>query len=143
MSFDIKKVQEFAELYDKQQQLKDELNEVKEKLAQLEEELTPEFERAGVPNISVNGRTIYIHKQLWAGYKENREDALEALKKAGLDNYVYETYNTHSLSAYFRELYRDHEDEYGFVDDPENILDPELKGAIKLTEKVSLRSRKG
>lgn len=143
MSFDIEKVQRFAELYDKKKELKDQLGDVKEQLEKLEEELTPEFEKAGVPNISVNGRTIYIHKQLWAGYKESREQALEALKKAGLEDYVYETYNTNSLSAYFREVYRDAEDEQGFIDDPENILGPELKGAIKLTEKVSLRSRKG
>lgn len=143
MSFDIKKVQQFAELYDKKKELKNQLNEVKDELAKLEEELTPEFEKAGVPNISVNGRTIYIHKQLWAGYKNSKEEALEALRKAGLDNYIYETYNTNSLSAYFREVYRDHEDEYGFIDDPEKILTPELNGEIKLTEKISLRSRKG
>ena len=143
--FDIKKVQKFANLEDEKKELKDKLNEVKGKLDKLEEQLTKQFEKAGVPNIGVGGRTVYVHRQLWAGYKQDKPKAIEALKDSSLNNYIYETYNTHSLSAYFRERVRELEEEKeGEPIEPEEALEqfPELKDHIKLTEKVSLRSRK-
>lgn len=97
----------------------------------------------GVDNIKVNGRTIYFHSQYWAGYKNRKEDAVQALKEAGLDDYIKETYNTHSLSAYFRERIQEIEEEEGeTVMEPEEILPEDLQNEIKITERIQLRSRK-
>ncbi|HKL42083.1 MAG TPA: hypothetical protein VJ962_05860 [Clostridia bacterium] len=134
--------EKYAILDKEKRELKDQLDEIKEEMNKVEEKLLKFFEKKGISNINIAGRTVYIHRQLWAGYKNNMEQAVVALKKAGLNDYVRENFNTHSLSAYFREVYRDREEESEGVIDPEEILDPDLKEEIKLSERVQLRSRK-
>lgn len=134
---------ELVDLDEEKSELEDDLKELKEDRAEIEEELKELMSEKGVDSLRVNGRTIYFHSQYWAGYKESREQAVKALKKAGLDSYVNETYNTHSLSAYFRERIQEIEEEEGEpVMDPEEILAPELKDSIKITERINLRTRK-
>lgn len=136
------KAGDLAELDKYKSQLKDALSKLKEHRKKYEKNLMKEMSEKGVNSIKVNGRTIYFHNQYWASYIENKQDAVQALKEAGLDSYVNETYNTHSLSAYFRERIQEKEEEEGEpVMDPEEVMPPELKDKIEITERTQLRSR--
>lgn len=137
----IELAEQYAMLDERKRELDNQLNDVKEKMKEVEDELLTFFEKKGISNISIAGKTLYLHRQLWAGYKNDMDNAVEALKKAGLNDYVRENFNTHSLSAYFRELYREREEEAKGIIKPEDILDPDLKEEIKLTERVQIRAR--
>lgn len=140
---DFEKAQRVAEIDSEIQRLENQIDNLKDERKEIEQELLESFQEKGISNISVNGRTIYIHSQYWAGYKNSREEAVKALKRAGLEEYVRENYNTHSLSAYIRELIADYEDEKDEpVSEPEAVLPPDLKDEIKVTEKIQLRSRR-
>jgi predicted nucleic acid-binding Zn-ribbon protein len=134
--------EEYALLDEEKRNLEEQLDDVKDEMKQIEEELLNVFEHKGISNINIAGKTIYLHRQLWAGYVNNIDEAVVALKNAGLGDYVKERFNTHSLSAYFRELYREREEEVEGIIEPEDILTPDLKEQIKLTEKVHIRARK-
>lgn len=144
--FDMSAAQKFAELENRKKELEAELREVKKELDEIggpEGILLEQFMHAGLSKMSIGGRTIYIHRQLWASaVDKNYEVACAGLKSAGLGDYVQERFNTHSLSAYFREQYQDMLENSDDVPEPEDILPEELKGAIDLYEKVQLRSRK-
>lgn len=141
-NFDIKAAQRFAELETRKKELEAELNEVKKELDEIGGEngyLLDQMIQAGVEKLNVNGRTLYIHRQLWAGAVDGDYDAAcDGLEEAGLGDYVQRRFNVHSLSAYFRERYNEDD-----VIEPEEIIPEPLKGKVSLIEKVKIRSRKG
>ena len=136
---DDEKLRRYVELDSRKRELKDELKTTNEEMRKLGEQLLNEFEHSGIQNINVDGVTIYIHRQLWAGAKD-KPAAIQALKKAGLVDYVAETFNTQSLSAWVREQVALAED-----DDMEDIYDalpPEFRDAINVSERFELRARR-
>jgi len=51
---------------------------------------------------------VYVERKLWAKAKDGDKPAVcKALKRCRLGDYVEETFNTNSLSAYVRELDRE------------------------------------
>lgn len=144
------KLKAFLDLNRKKRELQERLDEVQGQLTKLEQELLSEFEQAGVEKLTVDGATVYIHTQLWAGVaksgdvatEEDKRRAMEALRASGLDDYVYETFNTNSLSAYVREQLAQAPLEIRM--DParwHEALPEPLHGAITITERQSLRVR--
>jgi len=132
-----------AEIDDELQELKDQKKALSEERDKLEKQLKEDFSELGINNINIAGRTVYMHSQYWAFYKGDKQNAVEALKNNGLDQYVSETYNTQSLSAYFREKIREYEDEHDEpLMNPEDIMSPELRDELGISEKVQIRSRK-
>lgn len=130
---DVDKLKEYVELDARKRRLNDELSDVKERLAKLESDLLTTFEEIGMQNTRIDGTTVYVHRQLWANAKDgDRHRAVAALKRSGLTEMVTETFNTNTLSAYVRELDAVGED-----------LPPDLEDAISVSEKFSLRTRRG
>lgn len=137
----------FAELDAEERDLKSRLKEVKDKKEALEENLLEKMAEDGVPRMAINinydgkeqTRTLYTHKQLWAGYNDDKQALIDALKQASLDDMVSEGYNTQTLSAYVRQF-----DPDGTMDTEElrKQLPTQLQSVIKLSEKFSLRTRK-
>lgn len=137
----------FAELDAEERDLKARLREVKDKKDALEENLLEKMAEDGIPRMAINihhngkeeQRTIFTHKQLWAGYNEDKQSLIDALKQASLDDMVSEGYNTQTLSAYVRQF-----DPDGTMDTEElrNQLPTQLQPVIKLSERFSLRTRK-
>ena len=144
--FDMGAAQDFTELENRKKSLEAEIRVVKKELNEIggpEGTLLDQFIKNGVQKLSVGNRTIYIHRQIWASAVDKDYDtACDGLESAGLDDYVQRRFNTHSLSAYFREQYKDVLEEGNINCEPEDILPEELKGNIDLFEKVKLRSRK-
>lgn len=140
------KAQEFAELNEEKRQLKAKLAKVEEKLKTIDSQICEKmiFEN---PNIKVRVgfdkkgkpifKTVFVSETLWAGYLgEDNKDLLNAMKEAGLEDMVSESFNTQSLSAYVR----------GF--DPDGVLSLEelrtklptqIQPFVKLSKKANVK----
>lgn len=132
-----------AGLDSQKSKLKKKLDNIKEQREKIEEILMEKMSENGIQNINAGDRTIYIHRQYWAGAKKEREQLVQALKDIGMQDYVKENYNTHSISAWVRERIEEYENENDtVVDDPIEVLPEELQEEMKISEKVQLRSRR-
>ncbi len=90
------------------------------------------FQKIGIDRVTVDGVTIYVRRQLWAGREDGVtvDEACTALKDAGLPEYAHERVNTQSLSAFVREL-----------DAAGKPLPAELQGVIKVSEVFKVQTR--
>lgn len=137
------KIQRFIELENAKKEAEALLDGIKEEIASLDLDLQQEFIEAGVQSVRCNGRTVYLHRQFWAGMVDgDRPRAVTALRTAGMDDYVFETFNTQSLSAYVRERVKSGQEDGQLVEDVYMLLPDSFRGAINVTEKINIRSRK-
>ncbi|HLH16240.1 MAG TPA: hypothetical protein VKX45_03425 [Bryobacteraceae bacterium] len=122
----------FVALEERRRQLEAEVDTIKSEAAELEQHLLPQFEQEGFEKISIDGRTVYIERKLWAKAKDGNKAAVcKALRRAHLGDYVEETFNTNSLSAYVRELDRE-----------DRPLPPTLREVLEVSEVFKLRTRR-
>jgi hypothetical protein len=130
----------YVELTQRKRELEAELRIVKRDLGDTEPDLLEEFKEGGWRRVNhaASGVTVYLHRQIWA--RPATDQAPQALKDAGLGQYVQEGFNVHSLSAYFRELAKNRVEQGDPVTDLEQLLPPELQGHIHLTQDVGLRA---
>ena len=138
-------VQKFLTLNEQKKSAEENLDELKSKLKVLETELLDRFERASIDRMGSNGHTLYIHRQLWAKNEVDAPYTVLALKAAGLDDLVEEKSNSQRVSAYVREIAKEHEIN-GIPLTPEQIrtfLPESLQPALSVTENITLRVRKG
>jgi len=96
------------------------------------------FETTGKSKVSMNGETVFLKKDIYAGLAKDdsgnpisQADAMQALKDAGLEEFCAEKINTPSLTAYFRELGEDGKE-----------LPSELEGKFVINEVFKISSRK-
>jgi hypothetical protein len=128
------------------------LKEAKSELELLQRQLLQVFEQNGIQNMKVNGMTVFLYRQLWAGIAkqgqeatvEERTTACNALKQANLGIYVYEQFNSQSISAYVREAVKNGDElpECFVMLERGRNVGPEHFGKIAVTEKYELRTRK-
>lgn len=123
----------FAQLSREKGELKDRLSEVEKALEAMQLPLQEYFLSAGMQNTRVDGMTLYVRKQTWARLAEGIEmpQACDALKAAGLGEFVREAFNMQTLSSYVRELQRD-----------ERELPESLADFISVTDDVSIQARR-
>jgi hypothetical protein len=122
----------FIALEERRRQLETEIDAVKAEAAELEGTLLPQFEQSGLEKVTIDGRTVYVDRKLWAKAKNGDKPAVcKALKRAHLGDFVEETFNTNSLSAYVRELDRE-----------EKQLPPSLRDVLEVSEVFRLRTRR-
>lgn len=145
MSNDMDLYKRWVELENEKIGLEAQLDGVKAEMAGLEPRILEAMVDSGVARISVDGRTLFTNRSLYAAPAEGkaRPDVVAALKTADLGDFVSENYNANSLSAYVREV-ADAAGGRGVVS-LESIHDnlPEaLRGVLTIVEKFSVRSRK-
>lgn len=150
---------------------------ISELRAPLETEIMAMLEQLGTNNFNIDGRTVYLHREFWAKVKEfapvgedasswravMAERALQALKaNEETRPFVKESFNTQTLSAYFRERRVKHDEEFEQMESravedgvimteteiEERIETPifptsELAAVLDFSEKTSIRSRTG
>jgi hypothetical protein len=123
----------FVALEERRRDLETEVDRIKAEAAALEQQLLPEFEQSGMERVSIDGRTVYVERKLWAKAKDggNKAAACQVLRACGLDDYVEETFNTNSLSAFVRELDREGKP-----------LTPSLAAVLEINEIFKLRTRR-
>lgn len=115
------------------------LKNVKEQLAEVSERVMAHLADEGLDSVkdASSGKTIYLNRRIWARAATDKPAACEALRQAGgvLADYVEETFNTNSLSAYFREEAKRIAAETGQpVTDLGVLLPDDLREHIALTE---------
>lgn len=133
-NLDIKLLREFVSIDSKISELDTELKILKKRKAEIDPVLQEQFASAGIQNINIDGRTVYVSNQIWAKKEDGATDAdvVAALKAAGFgEMYVSEKFSHQSLSALIREWVNNDED-----------LPEEFKGIIGYTEKTQVASRK-
>lgn len=131
---------DYLEKYLKQKELEEKLDAAKEATKAAEERLVKIFEQEGMSSIKVQApdgttRTLFIKRQLWAKLNPGFEsiDAVAALKAAGLgEEYVKESYNSQSISSFFREREKSGEE----------AVPDELRGVFQTSEVFSIGVRK-
>lgn len=133
----------FVQVKARKAELERELRIVKDELAPLEEQLLEEFAAEGVAGKrhAQSGKLVSISRRVWArAAGGDKAAACQALRAAGLDEFVAESFNTNSLSALYRERLRERTEagEHVALDD---LLEPELRGHIELTEDQTLSVR--
>lgn len=127
----------YAGLDQRRLTLQREIKEIEGQLRPLEEAILEEMAQEGVPQakVDVPGMglvTVHLQRLIWARcVDEDWERACEALKDAGLGEFVQRRYNTTSFSAYLRELDR--------AGEP---LPEALIGAIDMEARLSVRTRR-
>lgn len=123
----------FVALVSWKQSLERQLKEAKKDIAEMEEKLLPQFEEAGISKMTKDDYTIYIKRNRWPKFREGHDkiELIGALKSAGWDEQVYETYNTQRLAAVLREM-----------QDSGEALPPEVDTCIELSESFNLGTRK-
>ena len=135
MNMDI--VKEFAALTARKKKLEDGLRSVKDEMSSLEpvllQELTDnQLDRLPVTTDDGDRITVFTHRQLWARAKDgDKEAVVKTLKDCGLADFVSESYNTNSLSAYVRECLANGDE-----------LPTELNKVVRVDEVTSIRGKR-
>lgn len=135
---------QFVALKDRKADLERQLRLVKDELAPLEAALLEEFAAEGVSGKrhAGSGKLVSISRRVWArATGGDKASACAALRAAGLEEFVAESFNTNSVSAYFREQLKERTDAGEIVDDLDALLPDELRGHIDLTEDAALSVR--
>jgi len=126
---DTERMQKFVELEQKKKQLEWDLQRIKDEMTAVETDIIDDLIDNDVDKVSVRGRLLYPKRQVVANV-HNKQAAIEAIKKAGLTEYVGESYNANQISAYLREC-----------DAEGRELPEEFRGIIEPYEKVKLGIR--
>lgn len=123
---------EFDKLTGEKRTLEAEVATRKRRLDELGPQLLQLIEDGKLPPkfTAPSGRTIFLRRQLWARAKDgNWEQAIEALRQCGLDEYIQTNFSVQSVSAYVR----DH--------DREGVpLPTPLAEALDVSEKFEVRA---
>jgi len=107
----MEQLREFVSLENRKRDLDAELKTANQRLDELEDLIIPQFIEAGVPSIAVtvdgSTRTLSIYPDVYASPLNDRSEVAAALKASELGQYVAENYNSNSLTAYVREVWRE------------------------------------
>jgi hypothetical protein len=134
---------EFVELATKKSELESELKKIEERMRDLEKEGLDWLHENGVSKITVDGKTLFIHSQIWASLAD-AEVGPQILKDHGLGFLVKEQANTQRLSAWVREQLAEAPVSTDTTQELVDRLDidPEVKVQLRVGERVSLRVRR-
>lgn len=157
-------LQQFADLALEEKDLKVQMDAIKAKKAAIAPAAQAELMLAGLKNAPLaSGITVFVETKLWAkavriygpdgvtplldDKKKEMPDwptACAGLRDEGLGEYVGETFNVQSLSAYFRQLRKEvaEQRELPTVEavEPDELLTPGLAQAIILSDAETLKA---
>lgn len=99
-------LRKYARLDRDRRTLKEKLAKVEAEIDETEPGVIEHFQRMGMDRATIDGTTIYLRRELWAGKADGVTDeaACDALAANGLGDYVKRKFNTQSVSAFVREL---------------------------------------
>ncbi len=140
-------LKEFVKLEQEKADIKLRLKNIETRLGELDESLTKQFLEDGIQSTRIDGRTVYLHRDLFASAKDgDKESVVTALKACNLGQYVKEDYNANSLKAYVREMVREAEEqariEGRVIEDPAKALPEHLAVTLNISTVFSVSSRR-
>ena len=105
---DMGTLREFVFLSKRKEELESNLENVKKRLGELKVELSEQFVNAGVQNVQVDGKKVYLARNLWARFitgdsEAEAEMAVRRLREHNLGWMVKPGVNSQTLSAWVRE----------------------------------------
>lgn len=131
----------YAQLANRREVLEAELKRVKAEADGLEDGILEGMVAIEQQSTRLAGRTIAIHRQLWANAPgEMKDPAVQALKDVGLGSVVGEGFNTNTVSAMFREW--DEAEQAGILTPADEAKRDALRPYFNVAEKFSLRATK-
>jgi hypothetical protein len=143
----IKSAEKYVKLHEQKEKLESDLKKVKGEIAKMEEGLLEYFERHSINKLGAGGRTVHLHRQVFASLKD-KEAAHAALREHGYSDLVEDRVLPQRLSAWVRELLAEAEANEGELPaSSDNLgdalpLPDSIKEQIKVTEKFSVRVRR-
>jgi hypothetical protein len=140
-------LKEFVALEKEKADLKLREKTINTRLDELSELITKQFVEDGIQSTNIDGRTVYMHRDLYASpIGGDKEAVARALKESDLSQYVREDYNANSLKAYVREMVRGAEErarvEGTILEDLSSAIPPGLAATLKLSTVYSVSSRR-
>ena len=96
--------------------LEKETKELKAELDTILRRIPMIFSTNKVDRVTVDGVTVYKRRQVWASKKEsvNKEEYLQALKAAGLEDFIFDSYQHGQVQSHIRDVETEMQ-ESGFV----------------------------
>ncbi len=147
---DMTLLKRFVALKDEKKQLDAKLKTIAQTLKELDTAIVPQLIADGVESMNVDGQTVYIANDIFAGpidgEKGNVIDALKAVDETS--GFVAENFSAQTLTSYVREVAADVEaacKQDGRLFDVEAVragLPPRIAAVIKIAFVHNLRSRK-
>lgn len=130
---DVEKVRRYQRLRDAEKAADTEREALKEEADKLQAELISMFASNGLQNLNVDGRTVYLHRSVYAQRKEGvtAEDVIAALIADGEGDLVKPTVNGNTLSAWVRELTED-DDAAGLPEHAAEVLEPGERYSVRI-----------
>jgi len=134
---DIAVLDELVRLRIERSQLEKREKEIIKRVRELQPALKSYFDTNPIQAVTINGYNVKLDRTIWAVSKTgNKEEDCTALKRAGLGQFVSETYNSNTLSAYVRDL-EEHVEPGNTVE-----LPPELAEYFEVKEVFEVRAKK-
>jgi len=93
----------------------------------LEPEVIAYLEQEGLDRVTMDGRTVYVRRQLWASVNKENPFALDILRENGLGDFIEEKVNSQRISAYIREFEKTGQ-----------VIPDWCKEALNITEKFNV-----
>lgn len=105
----------------------------KEEADAIQERLIEMFADAGMQNINIDGKTIYLHRSVYAARCAGvtTEDVMAALLEADAGDLIKPTVNANTLSAWVREL-TDDDDAPGLPEPVVGVLEPGERFSVRI-----------
>ena len=141
-------LKEYVCLEKRKKDLKAELTQVTADLDRLETVVIDEMVRAGLQKVEVDGRTLKIVPAVFCSPLENRWAVVDALRQAGLDQFIPQNYNDAQLRSFVKETAAevfaraDQEDRFATAEEIAAALPDPLGRALKIYLGHELSSRK-
>jgi hypothetical protein len=101
---DAAKVKEYVCLERRKKDLVAELKQVEHDLKDLERVVVNEMLNAGFQEVTADGRTLELKPNVEASPAESRLAVIEALREAGLDQFIPPNYNDSQLRGFVKEI---------------------------------------
>ncbi len=145
---DTTKVKEYVCLERRKDALAAELKQLEQDLKALERVVVNEMINAGFNKVEADGRMLKLVPDVQASPMEDRWAVVEALKEAGLDQFIPQNYNDSQLRGFVKEIAAEvldraqREDRVASTDDIRAALPEPLGRALKVYLGHKLSSRK-
>jgi hypothetical protein len=128
----LNKVKKIVSVKSQMEELETQLKALKQEFDVLEPQVIDYMTQEGLQRITIDDRTVYVNRQLWASVKKANPLALEVLRKNGLEDFIEEKVNSQRISAFVREYEKNGEEIPDWCNE-----------ALNIAEKFKVGMRKG
>ena len=126
------KVKRIVELKKQMEELDTQIKALKKEYDELEPQVIEYMEKEGLQRLTVDDRTVYVNRQIWASLNKANPEALEILRENGLEDFIEEKVNSQRISAFVREFEKNSEDIPDWCRDALNITEKYAVGIRKI-----------